>query len=274
VNIIFQEHTFMGSSRSSLSYKPLPSLLAGGMLAFAALASPSAAAIDFGKLASSASLAVKAAALSDAEVVELADKSCAALDGQNKIAPPGSKYAKRLDAALKPMNMSKFNGKRLDAKVYLVSDVNAFAMDNGCIRVFAGLMDMMDDDEIRAVVGHEIGHVHLGHSRKSMQTAYAVQAARSAAGAVNATAATLSQSELGELGQKFVEAQFSQSQEMDADDHSYTMLHKEKLPRAGLVTLFQKLAKLEGSSGHSMFSSHPSSPDRARRIQTRIDKDG
>jgi putative metalloprotease len=229
--------------------------------------------IDLGGFANSASLAIKAATLTDAEVVDLANKSCAELDNQNKIAAPGSKYAKRLAAALKPLNMSKFNGKQLDAKVYLVPDVNAFAMDNGCIRVFAGLMDMMNDDEIRAVVGHEIGHVLLGHSKKSMQTAYSLQAARTAAGAANTTAATLSQSDLGDLGQKFIQAQFSQTQETAADDQSYGILYKEKLSRTGLVTLFQKLATLD-NSGHNMFSSHPSSPDRAQHIQARIDKDG
>lgn len=242
------------------------------LLALSALASPLAGAADLAAFANSAGLALKAATLSDAEVVELANKSCAALDQSNKIAAPGNKYAKRLTAALKPLHMSKFNGRPLNAKVYLVADVNAFAMDNGCIRVFSGLMDMMNDDELRAVVGHEIGHVLLGHSKKSMQTAYTLQAARGAAGAVSATAATLNQSELGDLGQKFIQAQFSQSQETAADDQSYGILHKEKLSRAGLVTLFQKLAKLEGSD-HSMFSSHPSSPDRAQHIQSRIDQD-
>ncbi|NRR29903.1 M48 family metalloprotease [Oxalobacteraceae bacterium] len=237
------------------------------------LACTSTNAVDFGGLVNSAGLAAKAATLSDAEVADLADKSCADLDRRNKIAAPGSKYAKRLATALKPLKMDKFNGKPLNAKVYLVSDVNAFAMDNGCIRVFAGLMDMANDDEIRGVVGHEIGHVLLGHSKKSMQTAYTLQAARGAAGAVSTTAATLSQSDLGDLGQKFIQAQFSQSQETDADDQSYGILYKEKLSRTGLVTMFQKLAKLDGS-GHSMFSSHPSSPDRAQHIQSRIDKDG
>lgn len=242
------------------------------LLAFSALTCSTAGATDLGVLANSAGLALKAATLSDGEVVDLARKSCAALDQSNKIAAPGSKYAKRLATALKPLKMSKFNGRPLDARVYLVSDVNAFAMDNGCIRVFSGLMDIMNDDELRAVVGHEIGHVALGHSKKSMQTAYSLQAARSAVGTVSATAATLSQSELGDMGQKFIEAQFSQSQETDADDQSYNLLYKEKLSRAGLVTLFQKLATLEGP-GHNMFSSHPSSPDRAQRIQSRIDKD-
>ncbi|NRR29904.1 M48 family metalloprotease [Oxalobacteraceae bacterium] len=243
------------------------------MLLCSAFATPLASAIDFGGLVNSASLAVKAATLSDTEVIELAEKSCAELDRTNQVAAPGSKYAKRLATVLKPMNMSQFNGKALDAKVYLVSDVNAFAMDNGCIRVYAGLMDMANDDEIRGVVGHEIGHVLLGHSKKSMQTAYTLQAARGAAGAASGAVAALSQSDLGNLGQKFIQAQFSQSQETAADDQSYGILYKEKLSRTGLVTLFQKLAKQEGSE-HSMFSSHPSSPDRAQHIQSRIDKDG
>jgi len=38
-------------------------------------------------------------------------------------------------------------------------DVNAFACGDGSIRVFSALMDLMDDDELMAISGHEIGHV-------------------------------------------------------------------------------------------------------------------
>ncbi len=38
----------------------------------------------------------------------------------------------------------------------MAKDVNAFAMANGCIRVYSGLMDMMTDNEVEAVIGHEI----------------------------------------------------------------------------------------------------------------------
>ncbi|VTR30443.1 Uncharacterized metalloprotease yggG [Serratia fonticola] len=34
-------------------------------------------------------------------------------------------------------------------------------MANGCIRVYSGLMDMMDDNEVEGVLGHEMGHVAL-----------------------------------------------------------------------------------------------------------------
>ncbi|BBQ84581.1 hypothetical protein WP3W18E02_31100 [Klebsiella sp. WP3-W18-ESBL-02] len=48
------------------------------------------------------------------------------------------------------------------------ADVNAWAMANGCVRVYSGLMDLMNDNEVEGV---------LGHSRKAMQTAYATVAA-------------------------------------------------------------------------------------------------
>ena len=44
-------------------------------------------------------------------------------------------------------------------------------MANGCIRVYSGLMDMMTDAELQGVIGHEMGHVALSHSKKSMQAA-------------------------------------------------------------------------------------------------------
>lgn len=50
----------------------------------------------------------------------------------------------------------------------MTSDVNAWAMANGCVRVYSGLMDMMNDNEIEGVLGHELGHVALGHSLAEM----------------------------------------------------------------------------------------------------------
>ncbi|STL35893.1 peptidase, M48B family [Escherichia coli] len=43
------------------------------------------------------------------------------------------------------------------------------AMANGCVRVYSGLMDMMNDNEIEGVLGHELGHVALGHSLAEMK---------------------------------------------------------------------------------------------------------
>ena len=67
----------------------------------------------------------------------------------------------------------------------------------------------------------------------------------------------------------FINAQFSQSQELDADNFSYDLLTQKKLKREALVSAFQKLAQLSGGE-HSMLASHPASADRAKNIETRI----
>jgi putative metalloprotease len=196
---------------------------------------------------------VQAATLSDADVMQLSEKSCAELDGKSKVAAPKSKYALRLAKVIKGMP----------------KEVNVWAMNNGCVRIYSGLMDMMNDDEVRGVVGHEIGHVALGHSKKAMQVAYAAGAARQAAAASgNSAVAALSSSDIGAIAEKLVNAQFSQAQETEADDYSFDLLTSAKLKREGLITAFEKLAKLGDSN--SMLSSHPSSSGRAQHIRDRI----
>jgi putative metalloprotease len=238
----------------------------------AAFCAPPTQALDIGGLAKAGSNALKAASLSDADIQNLTKQSCAQMDSKSRIAGASDKYAQRLAKVISEMPKTVEN-QPADYKVYLTSDVNAWAMANGCIRVYAGLMDLMDDDELRGVIGHEIGHVAKGHSRKAMQTAYGVAAARDLAGAQGGNVAALSESQIGDFAQKLINAQFSQSQESEADNYSFDLLSQLKLRREGLVTAFQKLAKLDGGKG-SMLSSHPSSADRAANMQKRIDAKG
>ncbi|MDF3839102.1 M48 family metallopeptidase [Cupriavidus basilensis] len=213
---------------------------------------------------------LKAASLSDGDVKAMSDQSCAELDKSNKIAAANSTYGKRLTKIMSGLQSTDVSN--INAKVYLTKDVNAWAMANGCVRVYSGLMDMMTDDEVRGVVGHELGHVALGHTKNKMQVAYAAMAARGAlAASGNGAVAALSSSQLGEMGEKLINAQFSQTQESAADDYSFDVLTKNKANTRGLVTAFQKLAKLDGGKS-SMFSSHPGSEDRANHIEDRIKK--
>lgn len=228
--------------------------------------------MDTSKLSDIGGTAMKAMSLNDGEIATMSEQSCAAMDQKNQIAPAGNKYTVRLNQVIRAMPTT-VNDKTANYKVYLTPDVNAWAMANGCIRVYSGLMDLMNDDELRGVIGHEIGHVALGHSKTRMQTAYATSAARGLASAVGGVAGQLSQSQAGDLAEKFVNAQFSQSQESAADSYSFDLLGERKLERKGLVTGFQKLAKLsEGqSAGNSLLSSHPPSTARAAAMQKRLD---
>lgn len=221
-----------------------------------------------GVLAEAGSSAVKAATLSDAEVKDISEKSCIALDAKSRIAAPKSKESLRLAKIVKGMPKD-VNGVTINYKVYHTEEVNAWAMNNGCVRVYSGLMKLMNDNEVRGVIGHEIGHVALGHSKVAMQTAYSATATRQAVAASgNQAAAALSASVLGDMAEKLVKAQFSQVQESAADDYSFDLLAAGKFKQLGLVTAFEKLAKLGDSN--SMFSSHPASSDRAKHINERL----
>lgn len=226
---------------------------------------------DTGALAQVGGSAYKAMSLTDADIATMSDQSCAAMDQKNEVAPANSRYTTRLNQVVRAMPTS-VNGKTANYKVYLTKDVNAWAMANGCIRVYSGLMDLMNDDELRGVIGHEIGHVALGHSKSRMQTAYAASAVRGLASAAGGVVGQLSQSQAGDLGEKFINAQFSQSQESAADNYSFDLLTERKLERKGLVSSFQKLAALSsGGSGSSILSSHPPSSERAAAMQKRLD---
>ena len=228
--------------------------------------------MDVSKLSDVGGTAMKALSLSDGDIATMSDQSCAAMDQKNQIAAANSKYTVRLNQVVRAMPTS-VNGRTANYKVYITPDVNAWAMANGCIRVYSGLMDLMNDDELRGVIGHEIGHVALGHSKTRMQTAYTASAVRGLAGAAGGMAAQLSQSQAGDLAEKFVNAQFSQAQESAADNYSFDLLKERKLERKGLVTGFQKLASLSAgkSSGNSLLSSHPPSTERAAAMQKRLD---
>lgn len=216
--------------------------------------------------------AYKAATLSDADAKAIADSGCKQMDGQNPIAGASSKYTKRLKIIAKVLG-NNIDGTPVNYKVYLTSDVNAFAMANGCVRVYSGLMDMMNDNEVEAVLGHELGHVSLGHSRKAMQTAYATVAARDAVSATSGVASALSQSQLGDIAEGAINSAFSRSQESDADDFSYDLLKKRGISTQGLASSFDKLASLSGPESKSLFASHPPSADRAQHIRERIAAD-
>ncbi|RLM28220.1 metalloprotease [Brenneria alni] len=225
--------------------------------------------LDTSTLMQSGAQAFQAATLSDEQVKTLSTQSCEQMDKEGKVAPASSEYTKRLDKIADALGHN-IDGTPANYKVYLTEDVNAWAMANGCIRVYSGLMDIMTDNEIEGVLGHEMGHVSLGHTRKAMQIAYAATATRTAIASAGGVAATLSQSQLADLGEKLVNAQFSQVQEKQADDYSFDLLKKRGIKPEGLATSFEKLAKLDAGRQSSMFDSHPSSEERAKHIRERI----
>ena len=137
-------------------------------------------------------------------------------------------------------------------------------------------MDLMDDDELMSIIGHEIGHVVHADTKHAMKNAYLASAARNAAGAAEgSTLAKLSDSQLGEVVTAFTDAQFSQKQEYAADEYGFQFAVKNGFSPYGMANSLNKLVELskgaKASTVQKMFSSHPDSEKRAARMKEQAD---
>ncbi len=213
-----------------------------------------------------ASDVAKAATVSDREIMDSSRQMMALQDKKAKVAPPGNKYADRL-AALTAKHV-KEDGLQLNFKVYLSPTVNAFATPDGSIRFYSGLMDMMNDDELRGIIGHEIGHTKLRHSVAAVKTAYMASAGRKAAASSKGALGQIAESDLGAMFESVVNAQFSQTQETASDDYGFQFMKKHKYDFKAMESAFRKFEKLDGGKG-SITSSHPGSSERADRMKAK-----
>ena len=213
-----------------------------------------------------AGAAVQAATLTDADVSAYSSQMAAQIDKQSNIAPESSAYAKRLAKIMK--GWQKTDGLNLNFKVYQNKEVNAFAMGDGTVRINSGLLDMMTDDEVRFVLGHEIAHVKLGHSKAHMKAALASNATFKGAAAAGGSAARIADTQYAALAEKFLSAQFSQAHENAADAYGLKLLKAKKINPMAAVSSLEKLASL--GDGGGLMSTHPSSSSRAANIRKQI----
>lgn len=215
-----------------------------------------------------------AVTLSDQDIYNLSREAVEWMDEHNQVAGEDTEYGARLKRLTE--GITEANGLELNFKVYHVTDVNAFACGDGSIRVFSSLMDIMDDDELMAIIGHEIGHVVHTDVKDAMKTAYLASAAVNAAGAAGGTVARLSESELGDLAQAFTGAQFSQKQEFAADDYGFQFAVENGYSPYGMANSLYKLLELsqgeKASTVQKMFSSHPDTDKRAERMKAKADE--
>ena len=199
----------------------------------------------------------KAIFISNKSLKIMSDKVIKQLDSEHNISKKDNKYFIRIKKIKKHLKLPK--NIKLDLQVYIDSQVNAFALANGSVRMYSGLMDVMTDDELIFVLGHELGHVKLHHSKKQYQMAYGL------AGLEDATTEKIGAigDFIGKLSSALINAKFSRHEEKDSDEYGVDFLRLNGLTKASAISSLEKL----NSSSASMLSSHPSSKDRVRELK-------
>lgn len=230
------------------------------------------------KVIKAAESGVKAATFSDADAAKLAKEAVDWMDANNKVAGDKDPYSIRLKKLVaKHLNE---DGLKLNFKVYKVTDINAFACADGSVRVFSSLMDIMTDEELLAIIGHEIGHVKNHDTRDAIRDAYKRAALTEAANSQSGVATALTQSQLGDLASAMMSSKYSRKQESQADNYGYEFMKKHNYKVMAMASAFKKLEDLSSgnaqkqSSMEKMLSSHPDSGNRAKAVADKAKKDG
>jgi len=239
-------------------------------LSFGILANAQNRRINIDRVTNAVSQGVQSFTITDAQITEYANEYMQWMDRNNPLCKITDRdagkraVAERLAKIVSVIPTDLIQKYNLDIQAYFVVDVNAFAAPNGAIRVFAGLMELLTDDEILAVIGHEIGHIANNDSKDAFVRALRVSALREAAGSVSGTVSRLSDSQLGDLAESLANSRYSQAQEFEADAYGFNFLKKlEKNPNsmASALNVLLELQKEAGSPANSryaqLFSSHP-----------------
>jgi predicted Zn-dependent protease len=152
---------------------------------------------------------------------------------------------------------------------------NAFALPGNKIGVYTGLLKYArNQDQLAAVMGHEVAHVIAGHSNERVSSQLATETGMGIAAAVlgsseNDTTNQLILAGLGLGVQYGITLPFSRSHESEADLIGLDLMAKAGFDPSQSVQLWKNMAA-SGSAPPEFMSTHPSSDTRIRQLQERI----
>lgn len=143
---------------------------------------------------------------------------------------------------------------------------NAFALPNGTVVVTDELVELAEsDNEILAVLAHEIGHVHERHAlRMALESSLVALFALAYLGDASQVSVIA-----GSLPTIYANAHFSRSHETEADTFALDFLTRTHVPRHHFADILRRLhAELGGEDEGvlSYFASHPGLEERAARF--------
>ena len=229
------------------------------------------------RLMQGAAYATQALTLPESDVISYVQQYITQIDAQSKVLPETNAYTKRLRNLTS--KLTQVGDIQLNYKVYQDSEVNAFACADGSVRVYTGIMDVMNDEQLLSVIAHEIGHVALKHTYNQMRNSMLTSAAFEGLAATSDKVAVLTDSQLGAIGQTMINNHFSKKQESQADEFSYEFLVASKRNPWVMVEAFEKLQQVSGGSSvmgpvSSLFSTHPDTATRIKTISKLCERDG
>lgn len=150
--------------------------------------------------------------------------------------------------------------------------VNAFALPNGKIGIYRGMMEaVQNDDQLAAVIGHELGHVTADHAAQRIGTQQMSQLGAALVGSALGAGPQQANEIAGLLGMGAtygVVLPFSRQQELEADRIGVQYMARAGYQPVEALEFWQNQMMQAGRGGPPEFlSTHPSDQARIQQLQ-------
>jgi predicted Zn-dependent protease len=212
---------------------------------------------------------------------DLATMGAAAFDKQKQDTPISrdgrtNAYVQCVAKAITDAVEGPYAGRKWEVVVFQSKQVNAFALPGGKIGVYTGLLEVAaNQDQLAAVIGHEVAHVLSSHANERVSQAYAADMGAQLA-SVALGGDTASQRQLYALiglgTQVGVLLPFGRTQESEAD-----LVGQDLMARAGFdprqsTELWKNMERASGGQAPpEWLSTHPSHSTRINNLGRRLE---
>lgn len=169
-------------------------------------------------------------------------------------------------------------GWRWEVNVLASKDVNAWCMPGGKIAVYTGLLEKVHptDDELAAVIGHEIAHALREHGREKAGQAMGVGVAAAIGGAIIGSVygvdPSLGQSVLDTAGDLAFMRPNSREMEQEADRIGVELAARAGYDPHAAISLWEKMRRVSDGEPPQWLSTHPSHGTRITDLRTYADR--
>jgi predicted Zn-dependent protease len=163
-------------------------------------------------------------------------------------------------------------------------EINAFAAPGGLILVTRGMLRCCrNEDELAAVLAHEISHVELKHGLSAIKqgrltqafTIIASESAKQMGGEELASLTEAFEGSVSDVVMTLTTSGYSRKQEHAADSAAVALLQRAGYPAAAMITMLERMdERLADSGGLGFAKTHPSARSRADAIRPMISDPG
>ena len=149
-------------------------------------------------------------------------------------------------------------------KIGVMNDphINAANAGNAEFFVTTGLLQKANDEQLRAVLAHELAHQDLGHVAKAQALGTGLNI-----GMVILDQIFPGSGQLTPVAGTLIANAYSRKEEYEADAHGAEILQRAGYPRKVMEDTLTWLLQTEGPSGGGFFATHPATDDRITALR-------